>query len=294
MNNKMLNKLEKVNGFIAALDQSGGSTPRTIGQYGISAWENEEEMFDLVHEMRARIMTSEVFDGERILGAILFEDTLNREVDGLPTAQYLWEKKGIIPFAKIDKGLEEFRDGCQKLRPITDLDETLVDLKEKGVFGTKMRSVIYNASERGITELIEQQFEIAKKVMEYGLVPIIEPEVSISAELKDICELVLKVNLEHFLDKLDDDQKVILKLTLPEKENYYESLVNHKNVLRVVALSGGYSQGESNERLAKNKGVVASFSRALLCDLKANQNEHDFDEALDDAIESIYRASLKG
>jgi fructose-bisphosphate aldolase, class I len=288
----MLNKFEAVNGFIAALDQSGGSTPRTIEQYGLLKWSNEDEMFDIVHAMRTRVMTSPTFSGDKVLGVILFEDTINREVAGLPTAQYLWEEKGIVPFAKIDKGLEEFKDGCQKLRPITDLDETLIDLKSKGIFGTKMRSVIYNAHEKGINELVKQQFDIAKVIMSKGLVPIIEPEVSIDAEFKELAEMVLRANLEHFLDKLDDDERVILKLTLPEIDNYYADLITHPNVLKVVALSGGYSQEVANKKLAANKNVSASFSRALLRDLRAEQNEHEFDAVLSSAIDSIYQASI--
>lgn len=291
MNTKMLNKFETVNGFIAALDQSGGSTPKTIEKYGLFEWENEEMMFDIVHDMRSRIMTSDSFTGDKVLGVILFEDTINRTVNGIPTAQYLWKEKGIIPFAKIDKGLEEFKNGCQGLRPITNLNETLLDLKAKGIFGTKMRSVIYNANETGVTDLVKQQFDIAKEVIAHGLVPIIEPEISIDAEFKELAEMVLRVNLEHFLEQLKPDQKVILKLTLPEVDNYYASLVGHPNVLKVVALSGGYSQEVALKKLSANNGVVASFSRALLCDLRAEQNDHEFNDVLGQAVNQVYDAS---
>jgi fructose-bisphosphate aldolase class I len=291
MNKEMLSKFRSSNGFIAALDQSGGSTPKALAGYGITSFNDDEDMFSLIHGMRERVMSSSVFDGERISGAILFEDTLNRKVQGIPTAEYLWKEKGIIPFIKIDKGLMPLNNGCQEMNPIPNLEELLITSKEKGVFGTKMRSVIKEVNLEGIRDLVEQQFEIAKTVIKHGMVPIIEPEVDINAESRDDIEIILRQILVDFMLKLDDSDKVILKLTLPEEDNLYLPLVSHFNVLKVVALSGGYSRDVANEKLTKNKYVSASFSRALLSELNTNQSDDEFDSVLENAIESIYLAS---
>lgn len=286
-------RFEEGQGFIAALDQSGGSTPRALLQYGIeeSEYDSEEEMFDLIHEARSRIIASPSMDGDRILGAILFEGTLQREVDGQPVAEYLWEGKKILPFLKIDKGLEDEADGVQMMKPMPGLKEMLADAAAKGVFGTKERSVIHSANKEGIQKVVDQQFEVAQEVLDAGLMPIVEPEVSIAAVDKAEAEGILKADLLEALNALGD-QKVALKLTIPTKEGLYTELVEHPNVSRVVALSGGHSRDEANELLALNPGVIASFSRALLEGLSAQQNEEEFDKTLDESIESIYQASI--
>ncbi len=286
-------KIRNAQGFVAALDQSGGSTPKALKLYGISedAYGNEAEMFDLIHAMRTRIMTSPAFDGERILGAILFEMTMDREVEGMPSARYLWERKQVVPFLKVDKGLAEEADGVQLMKPMPDLDALLERASAAGVFGTKMRSVIKQADADGIASIVAQQFDIGKQIAAAGLVPIIEPEVDIHCPEKAKAEQLL---LEQLLKQLDalDDQTVMLKLTLPEEDGFYTPCVDHPRVLRVVALSGGYSRDEANARLARNAGVVASFSRALTEGLSAQQSDEDFNASLGEAIQSIYDASI--
>lgn len=294
VNQDQLKKVSTGNGFIAALDQSGGSTPKALKLYGVeeSAYKNEAEMFDLVHAMRARIVGSPAFDGRRVLGAILFEATADRQFEGLDAARYLWEKKQVVPFLKVDKGLADEADGVQLLKPIPGLDALLTRAVEKGIFGTKMRSVINAANARGIDAVVAQQFEIGKQILGSGLVPIIEPEVNIKAADKKEAEALLKAALIKQLDALAADQKVLLKLTIPEVDGFYGELTRHPQVLRVVALSGGYSRDESNARLARNPGVIASFSRALTEGLSAQQSDAEFDAALDKAVESIYQASI--
>ncbi len=286
-------KVKNDPGFIAALDQSGGSTPKALRLYGIleDQYDGEAEMFDKVHEMRTRIMTNEHFNGEKILGAILFEMTMDREVEGKPTAQYLWEEKHIVPFLKVDKGLEEEANGVQLMKPMPDIDKLLERAKEKGIFGTKMRSVIHSADEAGISEIVDQQFEIGKQIIAHGLVPIIEPEVDIHSATKEEAETILKLDLMAALDDLEADQKVMLKLTLPEQKNLYKECVDHPNVLRVVALSGGYSREEANDRLGENNGMVASFSRALTEGLSVDQSDEEFSETLGASIDAIFKAS---
>jgi fructose-bisphosphate aldolase class I len=294
MNQDQLEKVRSGKGFIAALDQSGGSTPKALKLYGVGedAYANEAEMFDRIHEMRTRIVTSPSFTGERILGAILFEMTMDREVEGKGTADYLWSVKGVVPFLKVDKGLADEVDGAQVMKPMPGLDELLERAKAKGVFGTKMRSVIKLADEAGVKAVVDQQFEVGRQILAAGLVPIIEPEVDIHSRQKAEAEALLKAALVAQLDALGADQQVMLKLTLPSEDNLYRDLVEHPSVLRVVALSGGYSREEANELLARNNGVVASFSRALTEGLTAQQSADEFDAALDASIKSIYEASL--
>ena len=287
------NKMAKGNGFIAALDQSGGSTPKALAAYGVdeSSYAGEDEMFDLVHQMRTRIITSPVFGGDRILGAILFKETMERQIDGQDTADYLWGQKQIVPFLKVDNGLDELADGVQLMKSIPELDELLARAKEKHIFGTKMRSVIKEHNSAGISAVVAQQFELAKRIIHAGLVPIIEPEVDINTPAKAAIETDLKKELLRGLDALAGDQLVMLKLTIPSQANLYAELVNHPNVLRVVALSGGYERDEANEKLAQNAGLIASFSRALASDLRADQSDEEFDRTLDVAVSSIYEAS---
>ncbi|MFT4198065.1 MAG: fructose bisphosphate aldolase [Pseudoxanthomonas sp.] len=294
MNQEQLDKIIRGQGFIAALDQSGGSTPKALKLYGIeeSAYAGEVQMFDLVHAMRSRIVTSPAFSGKRVLGAILFEATMDREFDGLPAADYLWNKKGVVPFLKVDKGLAAAANGVQLMKPITGLDELLARAVAKGIFGTKMRSVIDAANPQGIDAVLDQQFEIARQIFDAGLIPIIEPEVSIKSADKAQIEDLLVAGLIKRLDALPEGVKVMLKLTLPEKPGLFSPLVAHPKVVRVVALSGGYSRADSNAILAKNPGVIASFSRALTEGLSTQQSDAEFDQALDRAIESIYQASI--
>lgn len=289
----MLAKISKQNGFIAALDQSGGSTPKALGLYGVepSEYEGDQEMFAKVHEMRTRIITSKVFSGERVLGAILFENTLDREILGQSTASYLWQVKQVVPFLKVDKGLEAEVDGSQLLKPIPDLDGLLAKANQQNVFGTKMRSVVKLANAQGIEAVISQQFTVAKQILAAGLMPIIEPEVDIHSPEKAQAEALLKAAIVKHLDDLAADQQVMLKLTLPETANFYQELVNHPKVLKVVALSGGYSREEANSRLTENNGMIASFSRALSEGLSAKQSDAEFDATMDASIESIYQAS---
>jgi len=280
-------------GFIAALDQSGGSTPKALGLYGIGedAWSTDDEMFALVHEMRTRIMTSPAFTGERILGAILFENTMDREVEGQPTASYLWNVKNIVPFLKVDKGLADEADGAQVMKPMPGLDELLAKAKGNGVFGTKMRSVIKQANETGINAVVDQQFEIGRQIVAAGLVPIIEPEVDINCPQKAEAEALLHAAIKKHLDGLAADEIVMLKLTLPEQDDLYADFVAHANVARVVALSGGSSREEANDRLSRQHGMVASFSRALAEGLSAQQSDEEFNATLDASIASIFAAS---
>ena len=287
-------KMAGADGFIAALDQSGGSTPKALRLYGIDedAWSTEEEMFDLVHAMRTRIMTSPAFNGDRILGAILFEKTMDREVAGKPTAAYLWGEKNVVPFLKVDKGLADEAQGVQLMKPMPELDALLARAKAAGIFGTKMRSVIKHADAAGIEAIVDQQFEIGKRIAAAGLVPIIEPEVDIHCPEKRAAEQLLRERLLAGLDALGEGVEVMFKLTLPEDDGFYTPCVEHPRILRVVALSGGYSRDEANARLARNPGVVASFSRALTEGLSAQQSDDEFNAALDAAIASIYAASV--
>jgi fructose-bisphosphate aldolase class I len=291
---KQLAKIQNDKGFIAALDQSGGSTPKALKLYGIeeTAWKDEQGMYDVVHAMRTRMITSPAFSGKRLVGAILFENTMDRDIEGKPTPTYLWLVKGVVPFLKVDKGLADEKDGVQLMKPNPGLDALLKRAKAKDVFGTKMRSVIKQANPAGIEAVVKQQFEIGKQIIASGLVPIIEPEVDIKTPNKDRAEDLLKAALLRELNALKPDQRVMLKLTIPDKDNLYRDLIEHKNVLRVVALSGGYTREDANKRLARNSGMSASFSRALAEGLKAQQSDKEFNAALDASIESIYRASI--
>ena len=288
-----LKKVKTAPGFIAALDQSGGSTPKALGLYGVSsdAWSNDEEMFDVVHQMRTRIIASPSFGGDRILGAILFENTMDRQIEGQSTASYLWNVKNVAPFLKVDKGLADEVDGAQVMKPITNLAELLKKANANGMFGTKMRSVIKQANAAGVKAVVDQQFEIGKQIVAAGLVPIIEPEVDIHCPDKAAAEDLLHAAIMGQLESLGTDEKVMLKLTLPETDNLYADCIAHPNVVRVVALSGGYSRDEANARLTRNKGMVASFSRALSEGLSAQQTEEEFDAMLDASIGAITAAS---
>ena len=294
MNTEQLTKIKSWQGFIAALDQSGGSTPKALRLYGVdeNAYSNEAEMFDLIHEMRTRIITSPVFSGDRILGAILFEMTMDRQIQGKGAAEYLWEEKNIVPFLKVDKGLADEVDGAQVMKPMPGLESVLAKAKTHGVFGTKMRSVIKLANEAGINAVVDQQFEVGRQILAAGLVPIIEPEIDIHSPEKAEAEALLKATVLAALDGLTADQQVMLKVTLPEVDGFHADLVEHPSVLRVVALSGGYTREDANAMLARNHGVVASFSRALTEGLTAQQSQTDFDAMLDASIGSIYEASI--
>ncbi|MBH9966058.1 fructose bisphosphate aldolase [[Bacillus] enclensis] len=293
MNQSQLDRMKNGKGFIAALDQSGGSTPKALAAYGVmeDSYSNEEEMFDQVHEMRTRIMTSPAFSSEHILGVILFEQTMDSKVEGKYTADYLADHN-IVPFLKVDKGLAEQENGVQLMKPNPDLDETLRRANERNIFGTKMRSVIHEPNEEGIKAVADQQFEVGKKIIAADLVPIIEPEVNIHSEKKEECEEILKKEILNHLNDLSEDENVMLKLTIPTKANAYKELVEHPRVVRVVALSGGYSRDEANEKLKENDGMIASFSRALAEELRFNQTGEEFDKAMKSAIESIYDASV--
>ena len=295
MNQEQFDKVRRGQGFIAALDQSGGSTPKALKLYGIdeAQYSNDAEMFDLVHEMRTRIMTSPAFDGDRVLGAILFEQTMDRQVEGKDTGDYLWGVKGVVPFIKIDKGLAEESDGAQVMKPMPGLDELLDRSVQKGMFGTKERSFVKLADKGGIRAVVDQQFEVARQVLGKGLVPIIEPEVDIKSPGKAQAEVLLKDAILGGLGTLGGDQHVMLKLSLPSEDNFYADLVGHPNVLKVVALSGGYTRAEACAELARNTGVVASFSRALTEGLTAQQSDDEFDRVLDGSIQAIYEASVK-
>ena len=294
VNEQQLQKMKTGPGFIAALDQSGGSTPKALALYGIKegAWSNEDEMFAIVHEMRTRMITSPSFTGERIIGAILFENTMDRDIEGQPTADYLWNVKRVVPFLKVDKGLAPEKDGVQLMKPMPALAALLKKAKAKRIFGTKMRSFIKQASEAGIKDTVNQQFELAAQIIAAELVPIVEPEVYIHCPEKVRAEELLKAAILEKLNQLPPGQLVMLKLTLPEQDDFYSEFVQNPKVLRVVALSGGYSREEANDRLCRNRGVVASFSRALAEGLSAQQSDADFDAMLDKSIQSIYKASI--
>ena len=292
-NSEMLNKIENGQGFIAALDQSGGSTPKALAGYGIGAdaFSNDDEMFGLIHKMRSRIITAPSFGSGKIIGAILFEKTMNGEADGKPVPEALWDR-GVVPFLKVDKGLADEENGVQLMKPIPDLDEQCKNAVAKGMFGTKMRSVINKANPEGIAANVAQQFAFAKQILSHGLVPIIEPEVNIKSDERAECDRILLGELTKQLDALADDQRVMLKLSIPVEPNLYKPLVDHPKVIRLVALSGGFSTDEACEGLAKNEGMIASFSRGLLQDLRVSQSDEEFDAVLGEAIDKIYRASI--
>ena len=294
MNNEQLTRMREGKGFIAALDQSGGSTPKALRLYGIeeSTYSGDEQMFDLMHAMRTRMILSPAFNGDRVLGAILFEGTMDRQIEGLGSAEYLWSRKKVIPFLKIDKGLADEADGVQVMKPMPDLDALCARGVAKGIFGTKMRSVIKAASKSGIEAVVAQQFEVARQIIGHGLVPIIEPEVDINIPDKAEAEAILHSSIAAHLDSLTADQPVMLKLTLPDSDNLYVDFVSHARVVRVVALSGGYSREDANARLSRNKGMIASFSRALSEGLSAQQSDAEFDSVLDATIAGIYAASI--
>lgn len=293
MNKEQLDKVKNGKGFIAALDQSGGSTPKALSDYGVTEdqYNSEDEMFKLVHDMRTRIVSSPAFTSDKIVGAILFEQTMDREVEGKHTGDYLADK-GIVPFLKVDKGLADEQDGVQVMKPIPDLDALLSRANDHKIFGTKMRSNILKFNKEGIDSVVKQQFDIAKQIIAAGLVPIIEPEVNIHSEDKAEIEAYLAEAIAKELDNLTEDQLVMLKLSIPTNANQYESLINHPNVVRVVALSGGYSREDANALLKQNNGLIASFSRALINDLNVNQSDEEFDKVLGDTIDSIYDASV--
>jgi fructose-bisphosphate aldolase class I len=293
MNQQQLDKVRTGTGFIAALDQSGGSTPKALRLYGIEedAYSGEDEMYDLIHAMRSRIMTSPAFTGDRILGAILFEMTMDRDVEGAPSATYLWETKGVVPFLKVDKGLADDADGAQVMKPMPELDALLGRAVDAGVFGTKMRSVIKEANPAGVEAVVAQQFEVAQQILGAGLVPIIEPEVDINSSTKAEAEALLRDAIAAHLSAIDESAPVMLKLTLPSEDNFYADLIADPRVLRVVALSGGYSREQSNDLLSRNHGMIASFSRALTEGLSAQQSDEEFNATLDTTIAGIVAAS---
>ncbi|URZ04658.1 fructose bisphosphate aldolase [Clostridium felsineum] len=295
MNKIQLNRMLRGDGFIAALDQSGGSTPKALLQYGVkeNSYSNEEEMFRLVHEMRTRIIKSPAFNSDYILGAILFENTMQRTIDGKYTADYLWEEKNIVPFLKIDKGLAETQNGVQLMKPIDNLDDILNAALEKNIFGTKMRSFIKEPNPEGIKMIVDQQFEIGTKIALKGLFPILEPEVDIHSGYKERAENILKDEILSHLKTLDDETKIMLKISIPTEDNFYSDLMKDPHIVRVVALSGGYSREQANAKLSRNRGLIASFSRALSEDLNINQSEEEFNKILSDSIEEIYKASIK-
>jgi len=294
MNREQTDKVRTGKGFIAALDQSGGSTPKALSLYGVEPdeYSGDEEMFTAMHAMRSRIITSPSFNGDRLLGAILFEGTMDRDIEGLGSAEFLWTQKQVVPFLKVDKGLADAADGVQVMKPIPGLDELLARAVDKGVFGTKMRSVIAMADKGGVDAVVDQQFELGHQILGAGLVPIIEPEVDIHSPEKAAAEDLLRAGILQRLDDVGDDQQVMLKLTLPDEDDFYADLIAHPKVLRVVALSGGYSRQEADAKLARNHGVIASFSRALTEDLTAQQDAAQFDATLDETIQEIYEASI--
>lgn len=294
MTQEQMERMHSGKGFIAALDQSGGSTPKTLALYGIDekSYSNEGEMYGIVHEMRSRVILSPAFSSEYVLGAILFEDTMNRKIDGIYTADFLWEKKGIVPFLKVDKGLAPLQNGVQLMKPMPALAELLKEAKEKNIFGTKMRSFIQQADQQGIQEVVKQQFDVARQIAERGLVPIIEPEVDIHSEEKAEAEKILKEEIKKQLSKLESSAKVMLKISIPSQSGFYSDLMSDEHMIRIVALSGGYSQKEANEKLAANKGLIASFSRTLLFGLTAGQTDAEFNQTLENSLKSIYQASI--
>ena len=291
---EMFEHVKNANGFIAALDQSGGSTPKALRQYGVdeSQYSNEDEMFDRIHEMRTRIITSPSFNGDRVLGAILFENTMDRQIEGVGTSEFLWKQKGVVPFLKVDTGLADERQGAQVMKPIPGLDDLLERAVQAGVFGTKMRSFISRADAEGVEAVVAQQFEIGRQIIGHGLVPIIEPEVDIHSDTKAEAETLLRDSIMRHLDELGPDDHVMLKLSIPTLDDFYRALIEHPNVVRVVALSGGYSREDANARLARNHGMIASFSRALTEGLTAQMSDDEFDKQLDETIGQIYAASI--
>lgn len=293
MNENHFNRMKNDDGFVAALDQSGGSTPKALAAYGIQedAYSNEDEMFDLVHELRTRIVTSPAFSSDKILGAILFEQTMDRKVEGKYTGDYLADK-GIVPFLKVDKGLAEKENGVQMMKPMPELDELLRRANERNMFGTKMRSVIHEPNEEGTKAVVDQQFEVAKQIIDAGLVPIVEPEVDINSSDKEKCEEILNQEILKHVNELSEDENIMLKLTIPTKVNLYKELIEHPRVVRFVALSGGYSREEANEKLKENDGMLASFSRALVSELNVDQTDEEFNKTLQEAVDSIYDASV--
>lgn len=294
MNQEQLEFVKNGKGFIAALDQSGGSTPKALALYGVSEdqYSTEEEMYDLIHEMRTRVMTAPSFNSDSIIGAILFEQTMDRKVEGQYTADYLWQQKGVVPFLKVDKGLAEEENGVQVMKLIPDLDDVLKRANERNVFGTKMRSVIKEANPEGIKKVVEQQFEVGKQILAAGLVPILEPEVDINSKDKEQIEQILKEEMLKHLDQLSEDQNVMIKITIPTVDNFFKELIDHPRVLRVVALSGGYKRDDANQKLAANEGLIASFSRALSEGVSASQSDEEFNAMLENSIKGIYEASI--
>ncbi len=293
MNQEQMDFVKNGKGFIAALDQSGGSTPKALALYGVSEdrYSSEEEMYDLIHEMRTRVMTAPSFNSDSIIGAILFEQTMNRKVEGHYTPDYLWQKKGVVPFLKVDKGLADEENGVQVMKLISDLDDVLNRANERNVFGTKMRSVIKEANTEGIKKVVEQQFDIGKQILAAGLMPILEPEVDINSKDKEQSEKILKEEMLKHLDLLSEDQNVMIKITIPTEDNYYKEMIDHPRVVRVVALSGGYKRDDANKKLAANHGLIASFSRALSEGVNASQTDEEFNTMLEKSIKSIYKAS---
>lgn len=296
MNNDMVAKISAGQGFVAALDQSGGSSPKALAAYGVDSdqYSNDDEMFDQIHQMRCRIMTSPAFSGDRVVGAILFEATMDRDVNGVNTVEYLWSTKSVVPFLKVDQGLADENNGVQVMKPMPGLGDLLARAQGRGVFGTKMRSVIKEANEAGVAQIVAQQVEVGNEILAAGLVPILEPEVDINSPSKAQAEDLLREGLVGHLDAMSEDSQVMLKLTLPEQAGFYDVLVDHPRVMKVVALSGGYSRDEANAKLAQNRGIIASFSRALTEGLSAQQSDDDFNATLDGTIESIYQASIAG
>lgn len=294
MNQEQFDRVKNGKGFIAALDQSGGSTPKALKLYGVNEdqYSNEDEMYDLIHEMRTRVMTAPSFTSESIIGAILFEQTMDRQVEGKYTPDYLWEEKGVVPFLKVDKGLADEENGVQLMKPMPDLDDLLKRANERNIFGTKMRSVIQEPNPDGIRKVVEQQFEVAEQILAAGLVPIIEPEVDIHSKDKEKSEELLKQEILNSLDSLSEDKNVMLKLTIPTVDNFYKELIDHPRVVRVVALSGGYSRNEANEKLKANNGLIASFSRGLSEGVNASQSDDEFNTMLADSIQTIYESSI--
>jgi len=294
MNQEQLEFVKNGKGFIAALDQSGGSTPKALALYGVSEdqYSTEEEMYDLIHEMRTRVMTAPSFNSDSIIGAILFEQTMDRKVEGQYTADYLWQQKGVVPFLKVDKGLADEENGVQVMKLIPDLDDVLKRANERNIFGTKMRSVIKEANPEGIKKVVEQQFEVGKQILAAGLVPILEPEVDINSTDKEQIEQILKEEMLKHLDQLSEDQNVMIKITIPTVDNFFKELIDHPRVLRVVALSGGYKRDDANQKLAANEGLIASFSRALSEGVSASQSDEEFNAMLENSIKGIYEASI--
>lgn len=294
MNQEQLEFVKNGKGFIAALDQSGGSTPKALALYGVSEdqYSTEEEMYDLIHEMRTRVMTAPSFNSDSIIGAILFEQTMDRKVEGQYTADYLWQQKGVVPFLKVDKGLADEENGVQVMKLIPDLDDVLKRANERNIFGTKMRSVIKEANPEGIKKVVEQQFEVGKQILAAGLVPILEPEVDINSADKEQIEQILKEEMLKHLDQLSEDQNIMIKITIPTVDNFFKELIDHPRVLRVVALSGGYKRDDANQKLAANEGLIASFSRALSEGVSASQSDEEFNAMLENSIKGIYEASI--